>query len=51
MIFRYGLYAMTTLFPTEVRQDLRKGLRLKRKGEWDAAIQYLSRYASNPHPV
>ncbi|KAF9484755.1 hypothetical protein BDN70DRAFT_871998 [Pholiota conissans] len=39
----YGFYEMMTLWPNEVRQDLRSGLRAKRKGDWDIAIQYLAR--------
>ncbi|KAF8963306.1 hypothetical protein BDZ97DRAFT_1732228 [Flammula alnicola] len=39
----YGLYEMMTMWPLEIRQDLRSGLRAKRKGDLDIASQYLTR--------
>lgn len=37
---------MMTMWPIAVRQDLRSGLRAKRKGDFEIAIQYMTRYVS-----
>ncbi|KIM39870.1 hypothetical protein M413DRAFT_186178 [Hebeloma cylindrosporum] len=38
----YGLYGVMTMWPPEIRQDLRSGLLAKRKGDLDIASQYLT---------
>jgi len=41
---RYGLYGVMTMWPPEIRQDLRSGLLAKRRGDLDTSSQYLTRY-------
>jgi hypothetical protein len=42
--FRYEIYDFLTLWPPEVRSDLRSGLRTKHRGDLDASEQYLQRF-------
>jgi hypothetical protein len=42
--YRYEIYDFLTLWPTEVRSDLRSGLRAKHRGDLDASEQYLRRF-------
>jgi SPX domain protein involved in polyphosphate accumulation len=43
-LFRYEIYDTLTLWPPEVRSDLRSGLRAKHRGDLDASEQYLQRF-------
>ena len=42
-ILRYEFYSMLTMWPEEVRGDLRAGLRAKSRGDVKLSIQYLTK--------
>ncbi|KAF4613998.1 hypothetical protein D9613_007552 [Agrocybe pediades] len=39
----YQIYSVMTMWPSDIRKDLRSGLLAKRKGEYDAAVYFLAR--------
>ncbi len=42
--FRYDLYATLTMWPEELRQDLRDAVKAKHKGDLDTSVRYFYRY-------